>query len=132
MQPFPINCTTCRVQLIVSKPELLGQILACPSCSSMVQIPDVPPGFQVPENANDTVDDFGYLSEDNPNDDIPIGGSDDNLLASAQSDSPTMQDQPIVEPSDSLVDDLDEQADLLPLDWNSDESQEKKRVLQLT
>jgi hypothetical protein len=129
MQPFPMHCTTCRAKLIVSKPELLGQILACPSCSSMVQIPDVPPGFQVPENANDTVDDFGYLSEDNPNDDIPIGGSDDNLLASAQSDSPARQDQPIVEPSVAVVDELAEQADLLPLAWNSDESQENKRKL---
>ncbi|HIA63752.1 MAG TPA: hypothetical protein EYN93_12820 [Planctomycetaceae bacterium] len=129
MQPFPIHCTTCRVQLIVSKPELLGQILACPSCSSMVQIPDVPPGFQDPENANDTVDDFGYMAEDNPNDDIPIADSGDSLLASEQSGSPVVQEQPIVESSGSLVDEFDEQADLLPLDWNSDESQEKKRQL---
>ncbi len=127
MQPFPIHCTTCRTKLIVSKPELLGQILACPSCSSMVQLPNVPPGFQDPENANDTVDDFGYVAEDNPNDDIPIDDSADKLFASDQSDSPAMQDQPIVEASDSTVDELDEQADLLPLDWNSNDSQVNKR-----
>lgn len=133
MQPFPIHCTTCRAKLTVNKPELLGQILACPSCSSMVQIPDVPPGFQDPENAIDTVDDFGYVSEDNLNDDMPIGDSDDNLFAAEQTDSPTVQDQPIVEPtvepSDSTTDELDEQADLLPLAWNSDESQKNKRKL---
>ena len=127
MQPFPIHCTTCRTKLIVSKSELLGQILACPSCSSMVQLPNVPPGFEDPNNANDTVDDFGYVAGDNLNDDIPIGDSSDHLLASEQSDSPAMQDQPIVESSGTLVDKLDEQADSLPLNWNSDESQEKNR-----
>jgi hypothetical protein len=129
MQPFPIHCTTCNAKLIVSKPELLGQILACPSCSSMVQISDVPPGFQNPENANDTVDDYGYVSEDNLNDDIPIGDSVDNLLTAEQTDSPDVQEQPIVEPSASPSDELDEQADLPPLDWNSDESQKNKRKL---
>jgi cytoskeletal protein RodZ len=129
MQPFPIHCTTCRAKLIVSKPELLAQILACPSCNSMVQSPDVPPGFQDPENANDTVDDFGYVANDNPNDDIPIGDSVDNLFATEQNDSSTVQDQPIVEPSDSTADELDEQADLIPLAWNSDESKENKRKL---
>ena len=129
MQSFPIHCTTCRAQLLVSKPELLGQILACPSCSSMVQIPDVPPGFQAAENANDTVDDFGYVAEDNPNDEIPIGDSSANLLANEHTDSLSAQDQPIVEPSDSQADEIDEQADMLPLDWKSEESQGKKRQL---
>ncbi len=128
MQSFPIHCTTCRAQLIVSKPELLGQILACPSCSSMVQIPDVPPGFQAPENANDTVDDFGYVAEDNPNDEIPIGDSSANLLANEHADSLSAQDQPIVL-SDSQADEIDEQADMLPLDWKSEESQAKNRQL---
>jgi len=129
MQSFPIHCTTCRAQLIVSKPELLGQILACPSCSSMVQIPDVPPGFQNPENANDTVDDFGYVTENNPNDEIPIGDSNANLLAGEHAEPLSAEDQPIVEPSDSQADEIDEQADMLPLDWKSDESQNKKRRL---
>ena len=129
MQPFPIHCTTCRAKLIVSKPELFGQILACPSCSSMVQIPDAPPGFQDPKNANDTVDDFGYMTVDNPNDGNPIGDSVDNLLAGEQTDSSDVQDQPIVEPSDSIAGELDEQTDLLPLDWNSDKSQKNKRQL---
>ena len=128
MQSFPIHCTTCRAQLLVSKPELLGQILACPSCSSMVQIPDVPPGFQAPENANDTVDDFGYVAEDNPNDEIPIGDSNANLLANEHADSLSAQDQPIVL-SDSQADEIDEQADMLPLDWKSEESQAKNRQL---
>ena len=95
----------------------------------MVQIPDVPPGFQNPENANDTVDDFGYVTENNPNDEIPIGDSNANLLAGEHAESLSAEDQPIVEPSDSQADEIDEQADMLPLDWKSDESQNKKRRL---
>jgi hypothetical protein len=97
----------------------------------MVQIPDVPPGFQAPENANDTVDDFGYMAEDNPNDEIPIGDSSVNLLANEHADSLSAQDQPIVlnDSQADEIDEQDEQADMLPLDWKSEESQGKNRRL---
>ncbi|MEC9094884.1 MAG: hypothetical protein VX438_19405, partial [Planctomycetota bacterium] len=43
MQPFSIQCVTCKSKLTVTKPALLGQILVCPKCNSMVQIPENPP-----------------------------------------------------------------------------------------
>jgi hypothetical protein len=41
LQPFVIQCTTCKARLKVSDPSLVGDILACPKCDSMVQV--VPP-----------------------------------------------------------------------------------------
>ena len=41
--PFHIRCTTCEAKLAVRSPALLGQLLACPKCGSMVQIPNQPP-----------------------------------------------------------------------------------------
>ena len=43
MQPFSIQCVTCKSKLTVSKPALLEQILVCPKCNSMVQIPESHP-----------------------------------------------------------------------------------------
>jgi hypothetical protein len=38
---FAIHCTTCKARLIVKDESVIGDILACPKCNSMVQI--VPP-----------------------------------------------------------------------------------------
>ena len=38
MQPFSIQCTTCRRSLRVVNPEAIGQILSCPKCGSMVLV----------------------------------------------------------------------------------------------
>jgi len=38
--PFSIYCTTCEAKLTVRGSALLGQLLACPRCGSMVQIPN--------------------------------------------------------------------------------------------
>ena len=81
MQPFDFNCTTCHKNLRVSNEALLGQILNCPACGSMVQIPDQepeprweengldqtavqPPSVPVSTEDKDTIDDFGYESTD--------------------------------------------------------------------
>ncbi len=79
MQPFSIQCVTCKSKLTVTKPALLGQILVCPKCNSMVQIPESPPSeteilapaSDTPEVSNaqqhddhiDTVEDFGYTAD---------------------------------------------------------------------
>ena len=83
MESFSIHCVTCKSKLIVSRPDLLGQISACPKCGSMVQIPSVPPSSEssvsdpnsdvdieqkratpvqssTDDNNGDTVEDFGY------------------------------------------------------------------------
>ena len=81
MQPLNFNCTTCHKNLRVSNEALLGQILNCPACGSMVQIPDQEPEPRWEENGldqtavqspavpvstedKDTIDDFGYESTD--------------------------------------------------------------------
>jgi hypothetical protein len=38
MQPFKITCVTCRAGLTVKNESLVGQIIACPRCGSMVQV----------------------------------------------------------------------------------------------
>lgn len=38
---FKVNCVTCRAKLSVRNADLIGQIVACPRCNSMVEI--VPP-----------------------------------------------------------------------------------------
>ena len=43
-QPFQVVCTSCESILEVRNPELVGQIVACPKCGSMVML--VPPESQ--------------------------------------------------------------------------------------
>lgn len=38
VEPFSISCTTCRVSLKVRDPSVIGQILTCPKCGSMVLV----------------------------------------------------------------------------------------------
>ena len=47
MEPFVIQCTTCRAQLKVSDPALVGDIVGCPKCESFVQVTP-PAGWQPP------------------------------------------------------------------------------------
>ena len=44
MQPFKIICVTCRAGLTVKNESLVGQIIGCPRCGSMVQVA-APAGF---------------------------------------------------------------------------------------
>jgi hypothetical protein len=93
MQPFSIQCVTCKSKLTVSKPALLGQILVCPKCNSMVQIPEshpseteiLAPASDSPEvsiaqqhdDHTDTVEDFGYTA---------------NQISAGSTNSPNHQD----------------------------------------
>jgi hypothetical protein len=38
LTPFKITCVTCQARLAVRSASLIGQILACPKCGSMVQV----------------------------------------------------------------------------------------------
>ena len=38
MEPFRITCITCQSKLVVRDPALVGSIMSCPKCSSMVQV----------------------------------------------------------------------------------------------
>ncbi len=44
MELFTIQCTTCRARLVVHDEDVIGDILACPKCSSMVHVVP-PPGW---------------------------------------------------------------------------------------
>lgn len=44
---FAISCTTCKTRLRVRDASVVGQILACPKCSSMVLV-EAPPGWAPP------------------------------------------------------------------------------------
>ena len=113
MQPFSINCVTCKSKLTVSKPALLGQILACPKCSSMVQIPAEPPvagndnitaqptnppaqigDSQSSQHApQDTVEDFGYQSSASDLPDTAPAVPDSPAIASEHSPEETTVEQ---------------------------------------
>lgn len=41
-KPYKIHCPTCGAGLVVRSPKLIGQILACPKCESMVMIEPLP------------------------------------------------------------------------------------------
>lgn len=45
MEPFKITCVSCRAVLTVRKESMIGQIIACPRCSMMVQV--MPPAGYV-------------------------------------------------------------------------------------
>jgi len=47
---FKISCTTCAARLVVRDEEVIGQILACPKCDSMVQVVP-PPGWSAGQGA---------------------------------------------------------------------------------
>ncbi len=38
VEPFAIHCTTCKARLIVKDESVIGDILSCPKCQSMVQV----------------------------------------------------------------------------------------------
>jgi hypothetical protein len=89
MKPFVIQCVTCQSQLRISGEDLLGTILNCPGCGSMVSIPESSPAmgsgrqpgdskssrwqkegaeseFPVSDmENNETVDDFAYQHDSN-------------------------------------------------------------------
>ena len=41
VKPFHIHCPSCSARLRVDNAEALGQILCCPKCQSLVQVPDI-------------------------------------------------------------------------------------------
>ncbi len=47
MSVFSIICKSCAAKLKVAKPSLIGQILACPKCGTMIEV-QPPPGWEPP------------------------------------------------------------------------------------
>jgi hypothetical protein len=51
---FSILCTTCKTKLRVRDAAVIGQILACPKCSSMVLV-EAPAGWAPPAPGDSTI-----------------------------------------------------------------------------
>lgn len=60
MQPFPVICETCHARLKVRSEDVIGHILACPKCGSMVEIAPpadwLPPSAEPPSTSGETLD----------------------------------------------------------------------------
>ena len=108
MKSFVIQCLTCQSKLQVQGASLLGTIINCPSCQSMVEVPDVPPdpdpgaappesessrwqsvGKEVPpprvqQEGNETVEDFGYEHDSMSGEDGSDSDSSDVVYFSSQ------------------------------------------------
>ena len=61
---FSIECATCQAKLNVRDAALIGQILACPKCSSMVMV-EAPEGFEIPADSDESqASDSGESAEE--------------------------------------------------------------------
>ncbi len=49
--PFTIRCTTCKAKLAVRSAALIGQVLACPKCQSMVLVEEPEESQHLPDEA---------------------------------------------------------------------------------
>jgi hypothetical protein len=58
---FTIHCTTCKARLVVKDESVIGSILSCPKCSSMVQV--VPPvGWKRPGSGDSSPGELAAVS----------------------------------------------------------------------
>ncbi len=94
MESFSIACTTCQARLRVRDDSVIGQILTCPKCGSMVL---VAPAAVAPEDLKDTVEDLtvapsqhGHETETETETEAPIPTSandhtfEEDLLATSE------------------------------------------------
>lgn len=58
VNPFTIRCTTCRRQLLVRSASVIGKLLTCPACGSMVMI-EPPAEYRAEQGRATTVDSPG-------------------------------------------------------------------------
>ena len=135
MDSFSIHCVTCKSKLIVSKPELLGQIFACPQCSSMVQIPSEPPtkateteeqstDFEAVGDSeqSDTVEDFAYAGSELENESPAEHESADTAIPSGDSNAD--------ESSEPGNDHESEERETVGLtNWNDSSAAERRKKL---
>ena len=84
--PFHIRCTTCEAKLAVRNAALLGQVLACPKCGSMVHI-------TMPENQTAT----NTQKPDEPNSDSADSSS--GIIPPAPPITPIAVAPPVLDPA---------------------------------
>lgn len=143
MTLFSIQCATCQAKLNVRDPALIGQILACPKCSSMVLV-EAPEGFELPA-ASETDADSGVGDEGAGDDDVGaqhVGDEADSNPNSQISPStgthPSSRHDSRADTKPMAMPDSDQfgEAPSRPLppgtDWSSDESRQMRRLLVLS
>ncbi|MEX1040179.1 MAG: hypothetical protein WDZ51_06100 [Pirellulaceae bacterium] len=84
MNSFRIRCTTCSTKLKVKDASLVGHILSCPKCGSMVQVPDPagpdPDNMLVRETSDSTTQRAPSASTKRPSAPPPIKFSESGSL----------------------------------------------------
>ena len=84
MQPFAVQCPTCKARFKVRDAAAIGQILQCPRCTSMLEV-KAPPGWQ-PDAPGDSAEASKSASETSNAAARDSGGE----IASSVADSPTI------------------------------------------
>ena len=127
MLTFSIQCATCQATLNVRDEALIGQILACPKCQSMVMV-ELPEGYQAEDS-----DDASRAAESGESVPQAAGAAKRGKRSPAphphyDSNADT---KPMVVPG---ADELSaKELHVLPTsDWSSTESQKMKRILLLS
>jgi hypothetical protein len=90
VEPFKITCVTCRARLAVRNESLIGQILACPKCGSMVQV--APPAVGSVSDASASGIVLGAAAVAPANASLASATFDD--VAEAASDAPAVSPPP--------------------------------------
>lgn len=99
---FQVCCPSCETLFVVTDPELIGQIVACPKCGGMMMIE--PPAESAPEHdaPNSSADSDSAAADEN---DAPF--STQNVVADASSDErggkPTASAAPRVSVDDAVA-----------------------------
>jgi hypothetical protein len=94
---FTIQCTTCKARLVVKDESVIGDILACPKCNSMVQV--VPPvGWKRPGSSETSHGELPQLAESTPQAPAPVmatNASGSHEKAAATAVPPALPPRPV-------------------------------------
>ncbi len=85
MEPFAIHCTTCKARLVVKDEAVIGEILGCPKCGSMVHVAF--PAGQQPSHESPPRTDLAPAATPAPGDSVADPFGADAQLLDSLSDS---------------------------------------------
>lgn len=146
MQEFTVVCTTCQSRIKVRNPNLIGQIVPCPKCSSMVLIENnnrvvVSPTGTSANSQTETKVGLGPLSD-------PATAADDNLSVQGRrrfkSESPASELEKVTVANEaksiskapasnsldpSSIDESSGSIDLNRVDWSTTRSRGRRQIL---
>ncbi|WP_372897456.1 hypothetical protein [Stieleria sp.] len=138
-QPFSVTCVTCSSRLRVSRPELVGSIVSCPKCQSMVQLapPKTDPAGPAPIAVGTHLVDSDALTEDSIGQaDGPDSDAPPTPPASGFAEPPPIvtsdptRSQPSRDPAAS-AEPAASQPVAPPPDWHSQKNARSRRIAML-